>query len=122
MRLKSYFAQSIGEALESAREELGPDAMLLNSRKTSPEQSYLGEYEVVFGITGNPPAAKKTAPAERPVSSKLSSAKRIFPELVAAEEPELGDPEFSVSLTTTSAMNRIFPELVQAELSKPESN
>src|SRR3954471_18355163 len=93
MRLKSYFAQSIGDAIESARLELGPEAMLLNSRKTSPEQSYLGEFEVVFGIAGNPPAHKKFAPSERLVSSRLSSAKRIFPELVAAELPETTEPE-----------------------------
>src|SRR5438128_10972806 len=88
MRLKSYFAQSIGHAIESARLELGPDAMLLNSRKTSADQNYLGEYEVVFGITGNPPAPKKSALAERPVSTKLSGTKRIFPELVAPAAPE----------------------------------
>ncbi len=121
MRLKSYFAQSIGEAIESARQELGADAMLLNSRKTSPEQSSLGEYEVVFGIAGNAPVQKKAAPVERAVSSKLSSAKRIFPELIAVEEPEAAEAEIVVSVPMTpSVTNRIFPELVKAELSKPE--
>lgn len=121
MRLKSYFAQSIGDAIESAREELGPEAMLLNSRKTSPEQSYLGEFEVVFGITGNPPAQKKSAPAERPVSTKLSSAKRIFPELVAAETPETVESERPVAVPAKLAgAKRMFPELVNAELSLSE--
>src|SRR3954451_8222368 len=104
MRLKSYFAQSIGDAIESARLELGPEAMLLNSRKTSPEQSYLGEFEVVFGIAGNPPAPKKAAPAERSVVSKLSSAKRIFPDLVAVEEPEPDEREISVAASTSSSV------------------
>lgn len=122
MRLKSYFAQSIGDAIESAREELGPEAMLLNSRKTSPEQSYLGEFEVVFGITGNPPAQKKSSSPERPVSSKLSSAKRIFPELVAAETPEIVEAEAPVVVPVKLARaKRIFPELVRAELSQSES-
>ena len=122
MRLKSYFAQSIGDAIESAREELGPEAMLLNSRKTSQEQSYLGEFEVVFGITGNPPAQKKSAAAERPVSTKLSSAKRIFPELVAAATPEIVEPEAPVVVPAKLAgAKRIFPELVRAELSQSES-
>jgi flagellar biosynthesis protein FlhF len=121
MRLKSYFAQSIGEAIESARQELGADAMLLNSRKTSPEQSSLGEYEVVFGIAGNAPAPKKVAMAERVVSSKLSSAKRIFPELVAIEQPYADEPALTVSVPMMpSVTNRIFPELVKAELSRPE--
>jgi len=121
MRLKSYFAQSIGDAIESAREELGPEAMLLNSRKTSSEQKYLGEFEVVFGITGNPPAQKKSAPAERPVSTKLSSAKRIFPELVATETPDTVEPEAPVVVPAKLAgAKRMFPELVKAEISRPE--
>ena len=121
MRLKSYFAQSIGDAIESARLELGPEAMLLNSRKTSPEQSYLGEFEVVFGIAGNPPALKKIAPAERPVSSRLSSAKRIFPELVAAELPEATESEAPATVVVKQAgTNRIFPELAEPEPPKPD--
>ena len=52
MRLKSYFAPSVDEAIERARQELGPDAMLLNSRRIAAEQAHLGAYEVVFGITG----------------------------------------------------------------------
>src|SRR3954453_12664335 len=121
MRLKSYFAQSIGDAIESARLELGPEAMLLNSRKTSPEQSYLGEFEVVFGIAGNPPALKKIAPAERPVSSRLSSAKRIFPELMAAELPEATESEAPATVLVKQAgTNRIFPELAEPEPPKPD--
>ncbi|MFL6451199.1 MAG: hypothetical protein ACJ746_26500 [Bryobacteraceae bacterium] len=121
MRLKSYFAQSIGDAIESARQELGPDAMLLNSRKTSPEQNYLGEYEVVFGITGNPPLQKQTAPAERPVSTRLSGAKRIFPDLLAMDVPEAVSAEPSVVVPANVGANkRIFPELVRAEAAKPE--
>src|SRR4051812_38584432 len=127
MRLKSYFAQSIGEAIESARLELGPEAMLLNSRKTSPEQSYLGEFEVVFGVTGNPPAQKKSAPAEPPVSSKLSTAKRIFPELVASSSPEPSGSEEQASLAAKLAgSKRIFGELAlpdarQHQLAKIEA-
>ncbi len=54
MRLKSYFAASVAEAIEKARVELGPEAMLLNSREIAPEQRHLGAFEVVFGITGEP--------------------------------------------------------------------
>ena len=60
MKLKSYFSASIGEAVERARLELGPDAMLLNSRKLAAEQLHLGAYEVVFGVGAEvPPAAGK---------------------------------------------------------------
>ncbi len=34
MRIKSYFADSVQEAIEKARVELGPDAMLMNTKKT----------------------------------------------------------------------------------------
>ena len=41
-----------------ARQELGPDAMLVNSRKAPPEARHLGEYEVVFAIDAPGDAAK----------------------------------------------------------------
>ncbi|MEO8659296.1 MAG: hypothetical protein ABI693_12550 [Bryobacteraceae bacterium] len=52
--VKSYFANTIKEAIGQAREELGPDAMLLNSREATPEGAHLGAYEVVFATP--PPA------------------------------------------------------------------
>jgi flagellar biosynthesis protein FlhF len=63
MKIKSYFANTVEEAMALARQELGPDAMLVNSRKASPETRHLGTYEVVFvtdlpaGETEEPPAA-----------------------------------------------------------------
>ncbi len=47
MRLKSFFANSIEEAIRLARHELGPDAMLVNSKRTGAEARHLGSYEVV---------------------------------------------------------------------------
>lgn len=37
--------------MAAARQELGPDAMLVNSRKAPAESGHLGEYEVVFGLS-----------------------------------------------------------------------
>jgi len=48
MRLKSYFSATVEDAMAAARQELGPDAMLLNSRPAPAEARHLGEYEVVF--------------------------------------------------------------------------
>ena len=53
--VKSYFAASVVEAMGRARVELGPDALLMNTREAPPEARHLGECEVVFGI--RPPAA-----------------------------------------------------------------
>ncbi|PWU12373.1 MAG: hypothetical protein C5B51_00730 [Terriglobia bacterium] len=58
--VKSYFAQSIEAAIEQAHAELGPDALLLNSREAPPEAKHQGAYEVVFGCK----PASSGAPAE----------------------------------------------------------
>jgi flagellar biosynthesis protein FlhF len=48
MKLKSYYSPSVEDAIALARQELGPEAMLVNSRRALPETRHLGEYEVVF--------------------------------------------------------------------------
>src|SRR5260370_3332671 len=48
MKLKSYFAGTVESAICLARQEMGGDAMLVNSRRTLPESRHLGAYEVVF--------------------------------------------------------------------------
>ena len=53
MRTKSYFAESVQDAIERARTELGPEAMLIQSRRTEPEFRHLGAYEVVFGTANH---------------------------------------------------------------------
>jgi flagellar biosynthesis protein FlhF len=65
LRVKSYFAASIGEAMELARVELGGEALLLNSREAPPEARHLGACEVVFGLRPTSPAAVDM-PAEPP--------------------------------------------------------
>ena len=62
MRIKSFFAASVEQAIQEARQELGPDAMLITSRRSSPEARSLGAYEVVFGLQ----AASATRPSARP--------------------------------------------------------
>jgi flagellar biosynthesis protein FlhF len=47
MRLKSFFANSVEEAIRLARHELGPEAMLVNSKRAGAEARHLGAYEVV---------------------------------------------------------------------------
>ena len=49
IRLKSYFTNSIPDAIDLARKELGPDALLLNTRQSPPEARHLGPIEVIFG-------------------------------------------------------------------------
>ncbi len=53
MKLKSFFANTIEEAIRLARHELGPDAMLVNSKRTGVEARHLGSYEVVICSEGH---------------------------------------------------------------------
>jgi flagellar biosynthesis protein FlhF len=65
MKLKSFFADSIEEAIRRARQELGPDAMLVNSKRTGTEAQHLGLYEVVVCAESTPPdAGRRNAPGE----------------------------------------------------------
>ena len=63
LHVKSYFARSIQNAIELAGREMGPDALLLNSRPAPPEARHLGEFEVVFG------SYPQTRPAEVPAAA-----------------------------------------------------
>ena len=73
MRIKSYFARTVEDAMAQARQELGPEAMLVNSRKAAPEARDLGEYEVVFAAdTGSAPAAERPSALAQPFGDRLS--------------------------------------------------
>ena len=68
MKIKSYFAAAVEDAMAQARQELGPEAMLLNTRKAPPEARHLGEYEVVFAVEN----------ATAPVESAAAAAQGIL--------------------------------------------
>ena len=61
IHVKSYFATSVPAAIDLARRELGPDALLLNSREAPPEARHLGAIEVVFGHDSERPGASTAA-------------------------------------------------------------
>src|SRR5580704_14500175 len=61
MKIKSYYSRSVESAIAEAREELGPEAMLVESRKAAPDARHLGEYEVVFALTSEAPHATAAA-------------------------------------------------------------
>jgi flagellar biosynthesis protein FlhF len=77
MNLKSYFANTVEDAMAMAREELGSDAMLVNSRKASLDARHLGAYEVVF-VTDMPApeydqtSATVAAHSKPPANDRLS--------------------------------------------------
>jgi flagellar biosynthesis protein FlhF len=84
VRIKSYFAASVQDAIEKARVELGPDAMLMNSKKTEPDLRALGAYEVVFGLPGQSRRSFGEAKTEPAVEDAL-------PPKVQVAEPASGE-------------------------------
>src|SRR4051812_40093160 len=73
MRIKSYFSRTVEDAMASARQELGAEAMLVNTRKASPESRHLGDYEVVFAtLDQQSEASPSAAPAPQPAGDRLS--------------------------------------------------
>jgi flagellar biosynthesis protein FlhF len=91
MKMKSFFARTVEEAVEQARHEMGPEALLVNSRKAPPEARALGEYEVVFAVLPEDEprandvvrsAAKQTAAASPdPVTLELARLRKQVEEM-----------------------------------------
>src|SRR5579863_531041 len=77
---RTYLAKSVDEAMTQAREELGPEAMLLNTRRLAGEQGLPGGYEVVFCAPEG--QVKPRQLDERPRDSRSS---RAVPEDLAAD-------------------------------------
>jgi len=75
MKLKSYFANTVEDAMALARAELGPEAMLVNSRKASLDARHLGAYEVVF-VSEMPDVASPEPPGSV-IPSKRSHNDRL---------------------------------------------
>ncbi len=74
MRLKSYFAGTVEEALNQAHQELGPDAMLVDSRRAGKEASHLGEYEVICAsVLPSAPADGEAAENDLPATSSRAA-------------------------------------------------
>ena len=87
LQIKSYFAATIQAAMEQATRELGPDALLLNSRPAPPEGRHLGDYEVVFGIDSSGPAPDHRAagvPASQDIHRELTALRSRLDELQAS--------------------------------------
>ncbi len=60
-----------------ARQELGPDALLLNSRKSPDEIQHPGEYEVVFGIEDAPQRTAEAPKVPAPPSNLAADVAQL---------------------------------------------
>ena len=64
MILKSFFGETVESALRLARQELGSEAMFIQSNKTTSEYQSQGDYEAVFAVPDpEPPAVAAGTPS-----------------------------------------------------------
>jgi flagellar biosynthesis protein FlhF len=75
MEVRSYYATTVEAAMMLAKQELGADALLIQSARAAPELAHLGKYEVVFAGELQPPLPRhpaKTQLAPKPAASAVS--------------------------------------------------
>jgi flagellar biosynthesis protein FlhF len=130
MKIKSYYSRSVECAIAEAREELGPEAMLVESRKAAPDARHLGEYEVVFALTsdGPPATAKSAAPARDSLSHDVAELKKELEGMrraitrTAFAPPQWlsGAPDLSDAYAVLTA-NEIDPDLAREIVQSAES-
>ena len=109
MRLKSYFADSVQEAMNKARLELGPDAMLVNSRRTGEDLRDLGSYEVVFGLSQESASGAAHGPA--PAHSPAAGQDLILRELAELRKQVESFGQSVARTSLTRATEQFTPEL-----------
>jgi flagellar biosynthesis protein FlhF len=111
MKIKSFFAASVEHAIQEARQELGPDAMLITSRRSSPEARNLGAYEVVFGLQSSSARPRAAAPTAD-LSSELQNLRVQLQEIKST----LQGPRSAEQ--ATSDAEELFSQLVSLDLSR----
>ena len=119
MKVKSYFSKSIEAAIMEARRDLGPEAMLVTSRRASSEYRHLGEYEVVFGTmadgesTQSASSAPPAAPVLRP-GDDLSRELKVLRSQLDDIRKQLGNG--ALASPAANERTRIYAALVEADL------
>lgn len=118
---KSYFANTVEAALALARQELGDETLLIDSRRTSREARHLGVYEVI--VEAAPEAPAKTSPPGLPGTPK-DDLDRVAREMegLRAEMKRLEDAvrrsvAFPGAFEETSGLTTLAARLAAADLS-----
>jgi len=132
MRIKSYFAESVEEAMDKARLELGPEAMLMNSKPTEPEFRHLGNYEVVFALAFEDLVPEKPetqsptgllAPAGKPdaVALEIAEIRRQIETVKRSMSRQTYHAHWS-SPAAAPEMRELYLRLISAEFSDEWAN
>src|SRR5579863_7234139 len=123
MKIKSYFADSVEQAIQEARQELGAEAMLITSRRSTPEARSLGAYEVVFGLTAasnsssnsggaRPRAMAPGADLSKDLSGELQNLRAQLQEIKSTLQGGRG------SDSAASETDELIDELISADLAR----
>jgi len=128
MRLKTYFVESVEEAILRALGEFGDEAMLVHSKRTSPETRHLGHYEVVFAspLNTTTPASPSAPPPPLPESALKELPARKRPERAAVSMPRI-QPNLTATAEDSGkirrelrALSRMMEAPPTEESSRPE--
>jgi hypothetical protein len=130
MRIKSYFAPSVQQAISLARKEFGEGVTLVTSHVAAAESREFGEYEVVFAIDepSDNAAAEPQSPdnaAAEPHSPIPETAQNRFQEVLeeaiaAPAAPQLNLPEKLDRLRSLFVEIGIEPSMVRALMTMVE--
>jgi flagellar biosynthesis protein FlhF len=117
VRIKSYFASSVEQAIAQARVELGADALLLNTRKNV-ESDGTPRYEVTMGVPGSQTSAAQprstaagapsSAPAAAPIEDDVLAGMSAMREQIAEIQALLAQGG-----RTQLLKSRLVPDLAQ---------
>jgi flagellar biosynthesis protein FlhF len=125
MKIKSYYSRTVEDAVAAARQELGPEAMLVNSRRSLPETKHLGEYEVVFvvdapGAEDSPADAEPRVPPDRlsadvsELKRELEAMRRALTRSAYAPQPSRGASQAAAETYSALTAADLQPELARA--------
>jgi flagellar biosynthesis protein FlhF len=110
MRIKSYFAKSVDEAMVQARAELGNDALLLNTRKS--EGGKPENYEVVFGtVEAVSPAVLPQVRLPQQTKANPSAEKQAARPEIPVAQPDRRAPKPEPARDYSSELERLHAQM-----------
>ncbi|MBI2689759.1 MAG: hypothetical protein HYX27_25910 [Acidobacteria bacterium] len=121
MRLKSYFVHTMEEALQTAKVELGEDAMLVDSKRLETPQGGRARLEVIFAAPVPPPALRpsRNEAATNKRAATTAEMQRFRGELTALLESLRRKPDASLLGPSTPAaaeLDGLLARLLRAEV------
>lgn len=114
MKIRSYLTRSVHEAIEKARFELGPEALLLDSRKsTAPNLDQA--YEVTFGVAADVHSTDSSSvpldsSAQEDITGQLAQLRQQIEKVqrsIVAPKPSGGDAFVETTQATIAHLLRM---------------